>query len=123
MLFFYVNLFKVGVLECNQIVNVILNFQKKMNDLLTQENKINEIEEISENLFTEIQTELSAFFDQGGSIGRRYRRQDEAGTPFGITIDHQTLEDNTVTLRDRDTMEQIRIPADQALSELRKKLQ
>ena len=48
---FYVNLFKVGVLECNQIVSVILNFQKKMNDLLTQENKINEIEEISENLF------------------------------------------------------------------------
>jgi len=83
----------------------------------------NGLPEISENIFTEIQTEYSAFFDQGGSIGRRYRRQDEAGTPFGITIDHQTLEDNTITLRDRDTMEQIRIPADQALSELRKKLQ
>jgi len=83
----------------------------------------NGLPEISEKIFTEIQTEYSAFFDQGGSIGRRYRRQDEAGTPFGITIDHQTLEDNTITLRDRDTMEQIRIPADQALSELRKKLQ
>ncbi|MFC1527784.1 glycine--tRNA ligase [Candidatus Neomarinimicrobiota bacterium] len=83
----------------------------------------NGLPEISENIFTEIQTEFSAFFDQGGSIGRRYRRQDEAGTPFGITIDHQTLADNTVTLRDRDTMEQIRIPADQALRELRKKLQ
>jgi glycyl-tRNA synthetase len=83
----------------------------------------NGLPEISEKIFTEIQTEFSTFFDQGGSIGRRYRRQDEAGTPFGITIDHQTLEDDTVTLRDRDTMEQIRIPADQALSELRKKLQ
>jgi len=79
--------------------------------------------EISEKIFTEIQTEFSAFFDQGGSIGRRYRRQDEAGTPYGITVDHQTLEDNTVTLRDRDTMEQIRIPSDQTLIELRKKLQ
>lgn len=79
--------------------------------------------EISEKIFAELQTELSTFFDQGGSIGRRYRRQDEAGTPFGITIDHQTLDDNTVTLRDRDTMEQIRIPAGQVLDELKKKLQ
>ena len=79
--------------------------------------------EIAEKIFTKIQSEYSAFFDIGGSIGKRYRRQDEAGTPFGITIDHQTLEDNTVTLRDRDTMEQIRISADQTLSELRKKLQ
>ncbi len=79
--------------------------------------------EIAEKIFTEIQTEYSAFFDIGGSIGKRYRRQDEAGTPFGITVDHQTLEDNTVTLRDRDTMEQIRIPSDQTLRELRTKLQ
>ena len=79
--------------------------------------------EIAEKIFTEIQTEYSAFFDIGGSIGKRYRRQDEAGTPFGITVDHQTLEDNTVTLRDRDTMEQVRIPADEALSELKKRLQ
>ena len=43
------------------------------------------------------------------SIGKRYRRQDAIGTPFCITVDHQTLEDNTVTLRDRDTMEQERI--------------
>jgi len=48
-------------------------------------------------------------YDQAGSIGRRYRRQDEVGTPFGITIDHQTMEDDTVTLRDRDTMTQDRI--------------
>ena len=78
--------------------------------------------EISENIFYELQKEFSAFFDQGGSIGRRYRRQDEAGTPFGITVDHQTLEDNTVTLRDRDTMAQIRIPADQSVGELKQRL-
>jgi glycyl-tRNA synthetase len=52
---------------------------------------------------------FSAFFDQGGSIGKRYRRQDEAGTPFGVTIDHETTKNGTVTLRDRDSMEQVRI--------------
>lgn len=83
----------------------------------------NGLPEISEKIFTEIQTEYSAFFDQGGSIGRRYRRQDEAGTPYGITIDHQTLEDNTVTLRDRDTMKQDRIPADKVLENLKERLQ
>jgi glycyl-tRNA synthetase len=49
-------------------------------------------------------------YDQAGSIGRRYRRQDEIGTPFGVTVDHQTMEDDTVTLRDRDTTQQERVP-------------
>lgn len=57
-------------------------------------------------------------YDTSGAIGRRYRRQDEIGTPFCITIDHQTLEDNTVTLRDRDSMEQERV----AIAELSQKL-
>jgi glycyl-tRNA synthetase len=48
-------------------------------------------------------------YDQAGSIGRRYRRQDEIGTPLGVTVDYQTLDDDTVTIRDRDTMEQSRI--------------
>lgn len=48
-------------------------------------------------------------YDEAGSIGKRYRRQDEVGTPYCITVDFDTLEDNTVTIRDRDTMEQIRI--------------
>lgn len=65
---------------------------------------------------------FSAFYDSGGSIGRRYRRQDEAGTPFGITVDHQTFEDDTVTLRDRDTMEQVRIPVDNITSEIQQRL-
>jgi glycyl-tRNA synthetase len=49
-------------------------------------------------------------YDQAGSIGRRYRRMDEIGTPFGITIDHQTMQDDTVTVRDRDSTEQVRMP-------------
>ena len=55
---------------------------------------------------------LAAEYDEGGAIGRRYRRQDEIGTPFAVTIDHQTLEDATVTLRDRDTLEQERVSVD-----------
>ena len=48
-------------------------------------------------------------YDEGGSIGRRYRRQDEIGTPWCVTIDHQSLQDRTVTLRDRDSLEQERV--------------
>jgi glycyl-tRNA synthetase len=65
---------------------------------------------------------LNVFYDDSGAVGRRYRRQDEAGTPFCITIDSQTLQDETVTVRDRDTMKQDRIPAGGLLSELRKRI-
>jgi glycyl-tRNA synthetase len=61
-------------------------------------------------------------YDQAGSIGRRYRRQDEVGTPFGFTIDHQTMQDNTVTLRDRDTTQQIRISIERLVDELSKRI-
>ena len=53
---------------------------------------------------------MQAEYDEGGAIGRRYRRQDEIGTPWAVTIDHQSLEDGTVTLRDRDSLAQERIP-------------
>ena len=52
---------------------------------------------------------IMAEYDDSGSIGRRYARADEVGTPYCVTIDHQTLEDDTVTIRDRDTAEQIRV--------------
>jgi glycyl-tRNA synthetase len=58
------------------------------------------------------------FYDEAGAIGRRYRRQDEAGTPFGVTVDFQTLEDGTVTLRERDSMQQVRIPASEIAARL-----
>ena len=57
-------------------------------------------------------------YDQAGSIGRRYRRQDEIGTPFGITVDHQTMEDGTVTLRERDSTDQTRMAIDRLVPEL-----
>jgi len=61
-------------------------------------------------IYEELRGLIPAEYDAGGSIGRRYRRQDEIGTPWGVTIDHQTMEDDTVTLRDRDTLEQVRVP-------------
>ncbi len=59
----------------------------------------------------DLRGELNVFYDASGAVGLRYRRQDEAGTPFCITIDSQTLEDDTVTVRDRDSMQQDRVPA------------
>ncbi|MBC8216420.1 MAG: glycine--tRNA ligase [Candidatus Marinimicrobia bacterium] len=79
--------------------------------------------EKAQKIVKDIRKEFSAFFDMGGSIGKRYRRQDEAGTPFGITVDHDTMEDDTVTLRNRDTMEQIRIPAESVVRALRDKIE
>ena len=61
-------------------------------------------------------------YDQAGSIGRRYRRQDEIGTPYGVTVDHQTMQDNTVTVRDRDTMQQERIPVERLVDELERRI-
>ncbi|ATA91524.1 glycine--tRNA ligase [Capnocytophaga canimorsus] len=71
--------------------------------------------EIAREIIDELKFDFSVSYDEKDAVGRRYRRQDAAGTPFCITVDHQTKEDQTVTLRHRDTMEQIRIP----ISELR----
>ena len=79
--------------------------------------------EIAQKLYRELKEDWNVYFDDGGAIGRRYRRQDEAGTPWCITIDGQTLQDSTVTIRDRDTTEQTRLPLKDVASELRKRLQ
>ncbi len=68
--------------------------------------------EIAQNLTKELQKHYRVFFDDSGAIGRRYRRQDEIGTPYCITIDSDTLKDQTVTIRDRDSMQQERIALD-----------
>ena len=65
---------------------------------------------------------MNVAYDQAGSIGRRYRRQDEVGTPYGITVDYDTMEDDTVTLRERDSMEQQRMPIAELLDLLREKI-
>ena len=79
--------------------------------------------ERAREIFNSLRHKLPAEFDEGGSIGKRYRRQDEIGTPWGVTVDHQTLEDGTVTLRDRDSLEQVRLPAEALLGELSGRLE
>jgi glycyl-tRNA synthetase len=79
--------------------------------------------EIAQRLYRQLKREFNVFYDDGGAVGRRYRRQDEAGTPYCFTIDGQTLQDQTVTIRDRDTLEQHRLPLDCVAAELRQLLQ
>ena len=75
--------------------------------------------ELAKEIELNLRSEFSTFYDQGGAIGRRYRRQDEIGTPYCITIDYQTKDDSTVTLRFRDSMEQERIRIDEIPSRIR----
>jgi glycyl-tRNA synthetase len=78
--------------------------------------------EVAREIYADLRRRMQAEYDEGGSIGKRYRRQDEIGTPWGVTVDHQTLEDRTVTLRDRDSLEQTRIAIDELGDELGRRL-
>src|SRR3954453_19398375 len=78
--------------------------------------------EKARDVYEELRRLLPAEYDTGGSIGKRYRRQDEIGTPWGVTVDHQTMEDDTVTLRDRDSLDQSRVKIDELGSLLEQRL-
>ena len=74
--------------------------------------------EVASEIYGELKKKMSVQYDEKGAVGRRYRRQDEIGTPFCITVDGQTLQDGTVTLRNRDTLEQTRVKKDDLVAEL-----
>ncbi len=78
--------------------------------------------ELAREVYEDLRKRMPADFDAGGSIGKRYRRQDEIGTPWGVTVDHQTMADRTVTLRDRDSLEQTRLAIDDLGAELERRL-
>lgn len=78
--------------------------------------------EVAEKLYRELKRDWNVQFDDGGAIGRRYRRQDEVGTPFCFTIDGQTLQDQTVTIRYRDDGKQERLPISEVAAKLRETL-
>src|SRR3954471_22293693 len=78
--------------------------------------------ELARKIYEDLRPRMPAEYDTGGSIGKRYRRQDEIGTPWGVTVDHQTLVDQTVTLRDRDSLEQVRVPIDGLAREIEDRL-
>ena len=69
--------------------------------------------EMARKITDELRKRTTVFYDESGAVGRRYRRQDEIGTPYCVTVDSQSLEDQTVTVRDRDSMEQVRVAIDQ----------
>ncbi len=79
--------------------------------------------EIAKEIYRALKPHFNVTYDEKSAVGRRYRRQDEGGTPYCITVDGQTLKDNTVTIRDRDTLQQWRVKVDDCVDELRQRLQ
>lgn len=80
------------------------------------------LQEISHSITEDLQKSFKVFYDESGAVGRRYRRQDECGTPFCVTIDYDTLKDDTVTIRERDTMQQERIYKDKVKGYIAEKM-
>lgn len=81
-----------------------------------------ELQKVAKEIFNTLKSQFNVEYDESGAIGKRYRRQDEIGTPFAITIDFDTLEDNTVTIRERDSMEQKRVSIDTLLDTIKQQL-
>lgn len=104
---------------------VVLKFDKKVAPVkvaVLPLSKKEELSELAKDVFDSIKEDLVTEYDETQSIGKRYRRQDEIGTPFCVTVDFDTLEDKAVTVRDRDTMEQERIKIDELKEYLAKKM-
>jgi glycyl-tRNA synthetase len=82
------------------------------------------IVEMAKRIKTEVQStgEMRSVYDETAAIGKLYRRQDEVGTPFCVTVDFQSLEDGTITVRDRDTMQQVRIPSADLIAYVRERI-
>ena len=99
---------KIEMIEPSRTIYTYgFNFKNQSNNSVK---KIGTSSKIKAEVYAELSKYFMCEYDEAGSIGKRYRRYDEIGVPFCITIDFDTLEDNTVTIRDRDTMEQIRLP-------------
>ncbi|WP_146403819.1 glycine--tRNA ligase [Planctomycetes bacterium CA13] len=79
--------------------------------------------EIAREIYGELKKHMNVFYDEKGAVGRRYRRQDEAGTPYCVTVDTESLNDKTVTIRDRDTLEQWRVKIDDVVTDLTSRIQ
>ena len=84
--------------------------------------KKDNLPEKSKDIYNKLNNFFSCYYEEKDSIGKRYRRQDALGTPFCVTVDHETLDNNSVTLRNRDTMDQVRISIDDLIIQLNNKL-
>jgi glycyl-tRNA synthetase len=78
--------------------------------------------ELAREVHQALRGRVQAEYDAGGAIGKRYRRQDEIGTPLCLTIDHQSIEDNTLTLRNRDSLAQERLPIEGIAEEIERRI-
>jgi glycyl-tRNA synthetase len=78
--------------------------------------------EVAQRIYRALKPHMTAFYDEKGAVGRRYRRQDEAGTPYCLTSDGQSLTDGTVTVRDRDSLKQERIHESELVAALRERI-
>jgi glycyl-tRNA synthetase len=78
--------------------------------------------EIAKKIYLELKQHMPVFYDEKGAVGRRYRRQDEVGTPYCITVDGQSLEDGTVTIRDRDTLDQWRVKVEDCAADIMRRI-
>lgn len=111
--------------EVNGEIRTVLHFHPKLAPvkaaILPLVNK-DGMPEFASNIEKDLRKYFKVFYDDKGAVGRRYRRQDESGTPFCITIDTQTLQDNTVTVRHRDSMEQERVTSDNLMIYLTEKI-
>jgi len=105
--------------EVNGETRVVLRFAKEIAPIkiaILPLMKKPELETLARKIFEEIKEKAVVEYDNSGAIGKRYRRQDEIGTPFCVTVDYDSLEDGTVTIRDRDTMEQKRVKIEELSS-------
>ncbi len=111
--------------EVNGETRVVLKFHPKLAPIkvaiLPLVNK-DGMPEVAREIENDLRPFMKVFYDNKGAVGRRYRRQDEAGTPFCVTVDTQSIEDGTVTVRDRDSMDQIRLNKKELLSYFLEKL-
>ena len=78
--------------------------------------------EVAKEIYAALKPKFNVFYDEKSAVGRRYRRQDEIGTPFCITVDGQTLQDGTVTVRDRDTLKQWRIKKEDCVADIERRV-
>ena len=102
----------------------VLPLSKKLSEKATEvfEKISKKLSEKAQEVYTQLSKKFMCDYDEAGSIGKRYRREDEIGTPYCITIDFETENDNSVTIRDRDTMEQVRVKIDELEKWLEEKI-
>ena len=111
--------------ESNKEVEVVLRLHKDLAPCkvaVLPLSKKPELSKLAKDIYASLRPHFMAAYDDVASIGRRYRRQDEIGTPYGVTVDFESLEDKKVTVRDRDTMKQDRIFIKELVSHLQNKM-